>query len=194
MHITESKIGVVAIVAAMALTLHVNLEGVDVQVEHDKTFDFRPMRTWGWNAERAGEVKMARTKDDDPDAMKKRVEPLIMDAVAAEMTSRGLKQATSAPDLTVAYFMLLTLGSETQTAGQFLPATAMWGLPPFAPATQSLKFMNRGSLVLDLSAKGVVVWRGLAQAGIALDATPKKRESVLREAVRDLLKRYPPKR
>jgi hypothetical protein len=194
MHTTESKMVAVAIVAAMALTLHVSLEGVDVQVENDKTFDFRPVRTWGWDAERAGEVKMARTKDDDPDAMKRRVEPLIMDAVAAEMTSRGLKQAASAPDLTVAYFLLLTLGSETQTLGQFLPATAMWGLPPFAPQTQSLKFMNRGSLVLDLSAKGAVVWRGVAQGGVALDSTDKKREAALREAVRDLLKRYPPKR
>ena len=81
----------------------------------------------------------------------------------------------------------------TQTVGQFLPATSAWGLPPFAPATQSLKVMNQGSLVLDLSAKGVVVWRGVAQAKIAFDADDKKREALLREAVRDLLKRYPPK-
>jgi hypothetical protein len=193
MQTAESKMAAVAIVAAMVLTLHVTLDGIDVQVEHDKTFDFRPVRTWGWNAQAAGEVKMVRTKDEDPDAMKRRAEPVILDAVATEMTRRGLQQTTSAPDLTVAYFLLLTLGSETQTVGQFLPATAMWGLPPFAPATQSLNFMNRGSLVLDLSAKGVVVWRGLAQAGVKIDATDKKREEALREAVRDLLKRYPPK-
>ena len=127
--------------------------------------------------------------------MKRRVEPVIMDAVATEMTRRGLKQAASAPDLTVTYLPVAhDQHVETQTMGQFLPATAMWGLPPFAPATQSLKFMNQGSLVLDLSAKGAVVWRGVAQAGVALDATDKKREAALREAVRDLLKRYPPKR
>ena len=80
----------------------------------------------------------------------------------------------------------------TQTVGQFLPATAMWGLPPFAQATQSLKFMNQGSLVLDLSAKGAVVWRGVAQAEIALDADDKKREALLREAVRDLLQALSP--
>ena len=59
----------------------------------------------------------------------------------------------------------------TQTMGQFLPATTAWGLPPFPQATQSLKIMNRGSLVLDLSAKGTVVWRGVAQAKIKMDAT-----------------------
>ena len=53
--------------------------------------------------------------------------------------------------------------------------------------------MNRGSLVLDLSAKGAVVWRGVAQANISFDADEKKRESLIREGVRDLLKRYPPK-
>ena len=80
-----------------------------------------------------------------------------------------------------------------QTMGQFLPATTAWGLPPFAQATQSLKMMNQGSLVLDLSAKGVVVWRGVAQAKIEFGAEDKKREALLREGVRDLLRRYPPK-
>ena len=81
----------------------------------------------------------------------------------------------------------------TQTMGQFLPGTVAWGLPPFAQATQSLKMMNQGALVLDLSAKGEVVWRGVAQARIDFDADDKKREALLREGVRDLLRRYPPK-
>ena len=50
-----------------------------------------------------------------------------------------------------------------------------------------------GSLVLDFSANGTVVWRGVAQAQIKMDADDKKREAILREGVRDLLKRYPPK-
>ena len=48
--------------------------------------------------------------------------------------------------------------------GQFVPATVSWGLPLFPQATQSLKILNHGSLVIDLSAKGAVVWRGVAQA------------------------------
>ena len=54
--------------------------------------------------------------------------------------------------------------------------------------------MNQGSLVLDLSAKGHVVWRGVAQAQIKPGcADGKKREALLRDAVREVLKRYPPK-
>jgi hypothetical protein len=57
-----------------------------------------------------------------------------------------------------------------------------------------MEVMNRGSLVLDLSAKDSVVWRGLAQANIKMDTDEKKRESLLRDAIRDLLRRYPPRR
>ena len=40
-----------AVAIVIALAVHTVVEGVDVRVEHDKTFDFRPVRTWGWNAE-----------------------------------------------------------------------------------------------------------------------------------------------
>jgi hypothetical protein len=164
---------------------------VDVKVEFDKTFDFKAVRTWSWNPEGPGDVKMARTPDDDPEAMRKQAEPLIVNAVAAEMGNRGLALAAAAPDLLVTYYLLLTTSAASQTMGQFLPGTTVWGLPPFAPATQSLQVMNRGSLVLDLSAKQQVVWRGVAQAQITIDSDDKKRAALIREAVRDLLRRFP---
>jgi hypothetical protein len=181
----------VVVGAALTVSTQTALGRVDVRVEVDKTFDFKPVRTWSWNPQGAGDVKMARTQEDDPEAMKRRAEPLILDAVAMEMARLKLEQATSEPDLTVTYYLLLSTNMSAQTMGQFLPPVAMWGIPPFSAATQSLKVMNRGSLVLDLSAKGTVVWRGLAQTDIRPDTDDKKRESVLREGVRDLLRRYP---
>ena len=192
MHNTKSTIVVLAL-AAIAVILQVTVEGVDVRVEHDKAFDFKAVRTWAWNPEGPGDVKMARTQDDDPEAMKRKVEPTLLDAVATEMTRRGLQLAASEPGLILTYYLLLGTNMTAQTMGQFLPATTAWGLPPFAQATQSLKVMNQGSLVLDLSARGVVVWRGVAQAKIEIGAEDKKREALLREGVRDLLRRYPPK-
>ena len=190
----QSKFIVVSLAAILTLAFHVGLEGVDVKVEHDKAFDFRPVKTWAWNPKEAGRVIMSRTQEDDPEAMKRKVEPWIMDAVAAETMSRGLTRAESQPDLTLTYYLLLSTGTSAQTVGQFLPATTAWGLPPFQQATQSLEMMNHGSLVLDLSAGDNVVWRGVAQAKIAFDVDDKKRQALLREGVRDLLKRYPPKR
>jgi hypothetical protein len=47
--------------------------------------------------------------------------------------------------------------------------------------------------VIDLAAGGNVVWRGVAQSRLKPDTDFKKREATLREAVRDLLRRFPPK-
>ena len=188
------RIRSIALVAALlALTVPDVLARVKVKIDFEKSFNFKAVRTWGWGADGAGNVMMARTQEDDPAAMKARAEPPIVDAVTVEMTRRGLSQAPDAPDLKVTYYLLLTNTMSAQTVGQFLPSTVSWGLPPFAQSTQSLEFMNSGALVLDLSAKGTVVWRGVAQAQIKMDATDRKRETLLREAVRDLLKRYPPK-
>jgi hypothetical protein len=192
---TETGIvGAVAVATGIILTLHVGLAAMSSRVEFDKTFDFTPVRTWAWNAQAAGDVIMARTPDDDKAAMKKLAEPFILDEAATVLASRKLQQATAGPDLTLTYYLLLSTGASAQTVGQFLPATTAWGLPPFAPATQSLQIMNQGSLVLDFSTNGKVVWRGVAQAQVKLDADDKKREALLREGVKDLLKRFPPKK
>jgi hypothetical protein len=178
---------------AVALALGITVQAIDVRVERDKAFDFGTVRTWGWNDASRGAVMMARTREDDPAAMKARAEPVILDAVTTAMMRTGLQQAAQ-PDLTMKYYLLLTINTDAQTLGQFLPATTMWGLPPFAPATQSLTVMHQGSLVIDLTSKGEVVWRGAAETQIKIGADERKQEAALRDGVRDLLKKYPSKR
>jgi hypothetical protein len=180
-------------IALLALTVQAVSARLDVKVDFDKSFNFTAVRTWGWHADGPGEVKMARTQTDNPEGMNKFAAPPLIDAVTTEMKRIGLPQAQSDPDLAVHYFLLLTTNMSTQSMGQFLDGTVAWGLPLFPQATTSLKVLNQGSLVLDLSAKGRVVWRGVAQAQLKPDTDIKKREALLREGVRDLLKRYPPK-
>lgn len=188
------QIRLLALAAALlALIATDALARVKVTIDFDKTFDFKQVKTWGWAADGPGSVIMARTVHDDPEAMKKFAEPPIVDAVTTAMTRLGLSHASAGPDLIVTYYLLLSDSMSAQTVGQFLPATSAWGLPYFPQATQSLKYMNQGSLVIDLTANKAVVWRGVARAQIKPDAPAAKRESLVREAVRDLLKRYPPK-
>ena len=167
------------------------LLAVDVKIDHDKAFDFKGAQTWTWNAH-PGDVKMARTQEDDPEAMQKIAEPVIMSAVSDEMARRGLKQSPGA-SLVVTYYLLLSTATSAQTIGQFLPATTQWGVPPYNAATQSLEMMNHGALVLDMSAKNVIVWRGVADAKIKRESESVNREELIREAVRDLLRKFPPK-
>jgi hypothetical protein len=178
--------------AAVAALLAVETAlAVDVKVDFDKAFDFTAARTWAWDADERGAVRMARTQDDDPEVARQRAEPIIVAAVAAEMERRGLHAATGTPDVTVKYFLLLSTNMSAQTVGQFLPSTTEWALPPFTRGTQSVTLMNRGSLVLDVSANQTIVWRGVANANIKVNAGDAEREALIREAVRDLLRRFP---
>jgi hypothetical protein len=169
---------------------------VKVRTQFNKAFDFSKARTWAWNDTGAGEVKMARTADDDPEVVRQRAEPVIKEAVAAELPGRGVKPVApgQAPDIEVTYYVLITVGTQTQQIGQFLPAVAAWGIPPFTGATQSYKVIEQGSLVLDISANNEVVWRGIGQAELKPGQTAEKRATLVREAVREILKHFPPKK
>jgi hypothetical protein len=191
MHSSPARVAAIVLAAALAVA---TLTAAEVKVAYDKTFDFKPLRTWSWSASGPGEVKMARTKDDNPEAMRETAEPIIVSAVQNEMTRRGLTFNMDNPDFRVTYYLLLTTGITAQTMGQFLPSVAAWGIPPFAPATQSMEITNQGALVLDMSAKDSVVWRGVARAKIKMDTEQPQREAMLREAVRDLIRRFPPRK
>ena len=181
------------IAAGIIAAAQIGLAAVKVHIDIDKTFDFRPMRTWAW-ATTAGHVVMARTPTDDPEAIQRVAEPVIMDAVIAEMQGRGMTHTIEAPDVTLKYYLLLTMGTEAQTIGQFLPPVAQWGVPPFNPSTQSLKVIQQGSLVFDVFAKDRVVWRGAGAAEIKPGLNQDKRAALIRQAAREILKRYPQKK
>ena len=180
-----------AVLAMLSLSPHLWARA-DVKTAFDKAYDFSSIETWGWS-NGWGQIKMARTQSDDPEFMRALIEPIILDGVEKELDKK-LRKVTTAPDVTFRYYMLLTTSQTSQTVGQFIPGTVNWGLPLFPPATQSLKILNAGTLVLDVAAKDTVIWRGAAQAEVKPDSTQEKRESVLREAIRDMLKNFPPKK
>ena len=181
---------VLALAASVALAAH-SVLAINVKIDVDRKFDFAVVRTWAWHPDGPGEVKMARTADSDPDAARRQAEPVIMSAVTEQMGRRGYQLAAGAADVFVTYYLLLTLSVSAQTIGQFVPGTPEWGLPPFTPATQSYELMNQGALVLDVSAQQKIVWRGVAEARIKLGADARRQEALIREAVQDLVRRFP---
>lgn len=180
-----------AIAIACAVAVHGVDAGTDVKASSDKAFDFKTVRTWAWTPDDPGRVIMSRTQEDDAAVARAKAEPIIKDAVKTEMSKRGLTESATAPDILLTYYLLLSTAMSTQSLGDFLPATTAWGLPPFAPATQSMEMMNKGSFVLDASARNSLVWRGLAEAKIKFDIDDQRRESLLREAIRDLVRKFP---
>lgn len=183
---------VLLVLVGCALAVQPGIAKMKVRVNFDKEFDFKTVRTWAWS-QQVGDVMVARTQQDDPVAIRARVEPIIKSEVEGLMPRRGVQVATGAPDVTLTYYLLLTVGSSTQEMGQFLPSVLAWGLPPFAPATTSYEMVEQGALVLDFRASDRVVWRGIAEANIRMDADVQKREGLLREAAQELIKKFPPK-
>lgn len=185
-------------ICGIGLLTVVEAAKIKVQAEQDPGFDFATVRTWAWDTD-AGEVIMARTANDDPAPVKERVDPLIRKYVEAEMAKKGKTIATDKPDVQFHYYVLVTVNTSGQHMGQFLPAVPYWGLPPFAPATTSLNIVTRGSLVLDAMLPGQagqrpVVWRGVAQSTVSDGDSPQVRETRIREASTELVKRFPLKK
>ena len=193
---TSRSLAPIALAVVLGLTFAVRPDAASVKVKanFDKTFDFTVPRTYDWNPKGAGQVILARTQGEDPESVRQRAEPVIKEAVAAEMKRRNITQAAGSPDLFVTYYLILTVGTSAQTAGQFLPAVADWGLPPFTPSTTALQAVEQGALVLDLGTADRVVWRGIGEAGFSMDLDQAKRAALLREAIKKTLEKYPAKR
>ena len=189
-----------AVTAVLCVTLVAGLEAAKIKAraEPDPTFDLGTVRSWAWDPD-GGQVILARTPHDDPAALKARIDPLIRKNVEAEMTKRGLALASGTPDVVLHYYVLVTINSNGQYMGQFLPAVPYWGLPGFNPGTTALEVVTKGSLVLDAMMPGKtgerqVVWRGIAQSTVEDTDKTDVREARLREAVAELIKRFPLKK
>lgn len=185
----------IALLASLAvIAAGVAFAGIKVQVDHDPGFDFSTLHTWSWHPGGPGNARKIITQDDDSAAFKKQIEPRLLPMVEAELAKRGFTAAQNDPDFYVTYYVLVTVGDTEQYMGQFanLPK---WGLPPVAQQTQSLKIYPKGALILDITSRvtNEVVWRGVANAELKWEEDQGKRDQRVREAIEQLLKRFPPK-
>jgi uncharacterized protein DUF4136 len=183
------SIGLVAVVEAAKLK---------VQAEPDPTFDFATVHTFAFDAD--ADVIMARTQTDDPAPIKAFVDPRIRKYVGEEMAKKGIRPAAGGtPDVYLHYYVLVTINANGQYTGQFLPSVPYWGLPPFAAGTTSLEVVTKGSLVLDALLPGAVgerkvIWRGIAQSTVEDIDADAVRDTRLRTACAELIKRFPLKK
>lgn len=168
----------------------------DINVDYDKTFSFAGLKTWTWHPEGKGKVLLALTAENDPKAVADRWDPVIIPTLERELGARGLTMATANPDFYVHYFVLGTLQNSSQVAGQFLPATPEWGIPPFLASTTATRTYPIGTLMIDVTstAQQRLVWRGTAARKIQLDRSDAERKKTLEDAIREMVKKFPPKK
>jgi hypothetical protein len=167
----------------------------DLTVDYDKAFKFAGLRTWSWHPDGKGDVRLAVSSDDDPARVAARIDPVIIPAIERELLARKFSQTTGPADLHVHYYALVTVSGWAQTAGQFVAPMPAWGLPPFTPSTTAMEIYPLGTLIIDITspASRQIVWRGAARRKVDLERPDDERRKVLERAIRDLLRRFPPK-
>ena len=146
-----------------------------VQYNYDKRADFENLKTYDW---------MTVPKKADIDILN--VER-VKKAVSAELQAKGLMMTSNNPDFLIAEHL-----------GKDKVQVKLWGynyrgylgsgeLSPFE--------YEEGLLTLDfVDAKSKeVIWRGVAEAKIKNANTPEKKERLINEAVKNILKNFPPK-
>ncbi len=184
-----------ALVAAAVTSVVVLAGGIKVKTQYDKEFKFDGPKTYAWHPDGVGDVKVLEADVNVAD-IKSRLDPMVVQAVDAGMKQRGFTKDSANPTYHLYYYVLIGPQTEAQQIGQFLPAVPFWGIPPIPMATQSLKYYENGSLVLDVASVALksAVWRGIASAEIQRANTDAQRRQRITEAIGEMLKQFPPKK
>ena len=188
--------GLIPLVIALGVAIGTATEAkTDLTVDFDMKFTFAGLKTWRWHPDGPGDVKLAMSQNDDPKGVQATVDPIIMPAVERELTANGLVRGEGDTDFFLHYYALVTVGESRQVQGQFLPATANWGVPPVLLGNStSLEIYPVGTLVIDVTAAATrqVVWRGVARKKLNVNSSGVQRRTEIEKAVRELLKKFPP--
>ena len=183
----------------LVLATAISIAFAKIQTHRDPKFDFTRLKTWSWNPSGPGQVKVWVSADSKSEPVQRQYEPIIMKAVEDQFGARGYGKASGAPpDFHLTYYVLVTTGSSSHEAGQFLPTNAQWGIPMFAPSTTALIVYPQGTLVIDAASPtpGDVVWRGIAEAKIEIEKTltDAQRAARLTALIKDLVAKFPHKK
>ena len=153
--------------------------GISVEHDYDPNVDFSRFKTWAW-------APMQPQADGSEFS---RVSNLTMErihgAVESELTGKGYSKAE--PDK--ADFWVQHYAAVGQRIEPYAGYNHGW-------YGDDIIVTEEGTIVVDfVSPKDKrLVWRGTARSAIDEDMTPEEREERIREAVKDILAQYPPKK
>jgi hypothetical protein len=190
------RIAALAVAAVVVVTAAAAVAGgIKITIQRDKAYQFENRRTYAWHPVEPGSVKVLQAMGD-PAKIQEKFDPMIRPSVEAGLAKRGFtKVAAEKADFYVCYYVLLGPAYTAQYHGQFVGAIPEWGLPDFLQSTSSLKVIEQGSLVLDVSSTALktVIWRGVAAAEFKGTLNDAERQARIDKGITDMLKQFPPK-
>jgi hypothetical protein len=164
--------------------------GQDVRYNFDKNADFSKFKTYKWVT-----LKDAQSVND-------LVAKQIMDAVDAELATKGLTKVTEdSANLYIAYQVgvgqekeFTSFSSDWGYGGGWYRGGWYGGMGGTSTTSGQTSTIYVGQLALDMydSANKDLAWRGVASKTLDPKAKPEKQQKNLAKAVKKLLKNYPP--
>jgi hypothetical protein len=159
---------------------------IQVQTDHDPAANFSALRTYAWLQKTADAPRDPRI---DNDLLDSRVHAAVND----ELDRKGYREAAENPDFRVTYHVMVQNKFDVQS----FPVYYGYGFGRVGAAGGDVRVSEyeQGTLILDVvdSRTNDLVWRGSAQARIVPDRTPQERTKLIRDAVREMLERFPPR-
>jgi Domain of unknown function (DUF4136) len=155
----------------------------DVKYDYDQQANFADLKTYDWMPvpEKSGINSLVVER--------------VRNAVNTELKAKGLMMSSNNPDFLIAEH----LGKKdkvqvTDWGYGYGPYGGYWGGYWGPGGGVSSYEYEEGSLILDfVGAKSKkLIWRGAAKAEVQNLNTPEKSEKVINEAVKEILKKYPP--
>ena len=129
------------------------------------------------------------------------IDARIVAAIEAELAAKGLTKSESNPDLFVVYHVAFDKQQDISTfssgygGGYGRYGWGYGGGWAGGTSTTQVRDILIGTLVIDMAdaKKGQVAWRGMGVKEVDTQAKPEKRDKSINNAVKKILKNYPPK-
>jgi Domain of unknown function (DUF4136) len=176
----------VTLALAMVLTPVLTL-AQKTSYDFDKTANFAGFKTYALK--------------DGTNVGQQLIDDRIVAAIDAELAAKGLTKNESSPDVFVVYHVAFDKQKDISTfssgygGGYGRYGWGYGGGWGGGTSTTQVRDILVGTLVIDIAdaKKGQVAWRGMGVKEVDTEAKPEKRDKSINNAVKKILKNYPPK-
>ena len=154
--------------------------------DYEKSADFKSFKTYAFKD---------GTKVGQP-----LIDNRIVEAIETQLATKGLSKDEANPDMFVVYHVAFDKQKDISTfssGGGYGPYGWGWGGGWAGGSTHtSVRDILVGTLVIDMAdaKKNQMVWRGMGVKEVNTQANPDKRDKSINDAVKKILKNYPPKK
>jgi hypothetical protein len=160
--------------------------GINVQSDYDKGENFEEYKKYDF-------MELPENRRGDQLVFKR-----IQAAIADELEKKGLTRDESDPDFQIAiHTKVKDKLSVTDWGYSYAPYGAYWGgYGYWGGSRMDVYSYEEGTLIIDFveAADDQMIWRGVAQGTLPENPSAEKRDQLIKEVVKQIMKQYPPKR